>query len=119
MAVVLVAGPLADRVFGPLMAEDGSTLSTATRWPASITWLPSASTKVDLPTPGTPEIPSRIELPAWGGKMILAMLVMGFFVALFVAWVYELTPEGIKRESEVDPMRMRPHPYEFTLYYDI
>ena len=24
-----------------------------------------------------------------------------------------------KRESEVDPMRMRPHPYEFTLYYDI
>lgn len=43
-----------------------------------------------------------LELPAWGGKMILAMLVMGFFVALFVAWVYELTPEGIKRESEVD-----------------
>jgi LAO/AO transport system kinase len=28
--------------------------------------LPSASTKVDLPTPGTPEIPSRIELPACG-----------------------------------------------------
>ena len=24
-----------------------------------------------------------------------------------------------KREAEVDPMRMRPHPYEFTLYYDI
>jgi glutamine synthetase len=24
-----------------------------------------------------------------------------------------------KRETEVDPMRMRPHPYEFTLYYDI
>jgi glutamine synthetase len=23
-----------------------------------------------------------------------------------------------KRETEVDPMRMRPHPYEFTLYYD-
>ena len=23
-----------------------------------------------------------------------------------------------KREVEVDPMRMRPHPYEFTLYYD-
>ena len=24
-----------------------------------------------------------------------------------------------KREAEVDPMQMRPHPYEFTLYYDI
>ena len=23
-----------------------------------------------------------------------------------------------KRETEVDPTRMRPHPYEFTLYYD-
>ena len=25
---------------------------------------------------------------------------------------------GWKREKEVDPMRLRPHPYEFSLYYD-
>ena len=24
-----------------------------------------------------------------------------------------------KREKEVDPMRLRPHPYEFFLYYDV
>jgi glutamine synthetase len=24
-----------------------------------------------------------------------------------------------KRESEIDPMRLRPHPYEFYMYYDI
>ena len=24
-----------------------------------------------------------------------------------------------KRENELDPMSLRPHPYEFTLYYDI
>jgi glutamine synthetase len=24
-----------------------------------------------------------------------------------------------KRQTELDPMRMRPHPYEFTLYYDV
>ncbi len=24
-----------------------------------------------------------------------------------------------KREMEVDPMRMRPHPHEFTMYYDV
>ena len=24
-----------------------------------------------------------------------------------------------KRASEVEPMRLRPHPYEFKLYYDI
>ena len=23
-----------------------------------------------------------------------------------------------KRENEVDPMRLRPHPYEFNMYYD-
>lgn len=43
-----------------------------------------------------------LELPAWGGKLILLVLVAGFFVALFVAWAFELTPQGIKRESEVD-----------------
>jgi len=43
-----------------------------------------------------------LELPAWGGKLILAMLVVGFFLALILAWAYELTPEGVKRESEVD-----------------
>jgi glutamine synthetase len=29
------------------------------------------------------------------------------------AWI------AYKRESEVDPIRLRPHPYEFMLYYDI
>jgi len=43
-----------------------------------------------------------LELPAWGGKMVLAMLIIGFFLALFFAWAFELTPEGFKRESEVD-----------------
>jgi len=43
-----------------------------------------------------------LDLPAWGGKLILVMLVVGFFIALIVAWAYELTPEGVKREQEVD-----------------
>ena len=43
-----------------------------------------------------------LELPSWGGKLILTILVIGFFVALIVAWAYELTPEGVKLESEVD-----------------
>jgi TolB-like protein len=43
-----------------------------------------------------------LELPEWGGKLILAMLIIGFFMALFFAWAFELTPEGIKREAEVD-----------------
>ena len=42
------------------------------------------------------------ELPSWGGKLILAILVVGFFLALVLAWAFELTPEGIKREKDVD-----------------
>jgi TolB-like protein/Flp pilus assembly protein TadD len=43
-----------------------------------------------------------LELPAWGGQLILLALVVGFIPALILAWAFELTPEGIKRESEVD-----------------
>lgn len=46
-----------------------------------------------------------LELPQWGGKLILAVLVVGFAMALIFAWAYELTPEGVKRESEVDRSR--------------
>ena len=41
-------------------------------------------------------------VPAWSLKLLLGLLVLGFPVALVFAWVYELTPEGIKREQEVD-----------------
>jgi TolB-like protein len=43
-----------------------------------------------------------LELPEWGGKLILLALVVGFIPALIIAWAFELTPEGVKRESEVD-----------------
>jgi TolB-like protein len=43
-----------------------------------------------------------LELPLWGGKLILLALVIGFFLVLILAWFYELTPEGVKRDYEVD-----------------
>jgi TolB-like protein len=43
-----------------------------------------------------------LELPPWGGKLILLMLVVGFPLALIFAWAFEMTPEGIKREKDVD-----------------
>jgi len=45
---------------------------------------------------------SALELPTWTGKLVLFLLALGFPVVLIFSWVYELTPEGIKRESEVD-----------------
>ena len=35
-------------------------------------------------------------------QTLLAVLAIGLPVALFFAWAFELTPEGVKREKEVD-----------------
>lgn len=48
--------------------EVGSTASTATRWPEPVSMVPSASMKVDLPTPGTPVMPTRTAFPACGSS---------------------------------------------------
>jgi len=44
----------------------GSMASTATLWPEEVRCLPSDSIKVLFPTPGTPVIPTRIDLPEYG-----------------------------------------------------
>jgi adenylate cyclase len=41
-------------------------------------------------------------VPPWGLKFLLGLLLLGFPLALVFAWVYELTPDGLKREHEVD-----------------
>ena len=45
------------------------------------------------------------EAPSWVIKTILLLLVLGFPIAIFFAWAFELTPEGLKREKEVDRSR--------------
>jgi TolB-like protein len=42
------------------------------------------------------------ELPNAYLKALIGAFAIGFIPALVLAWVYELTPEGLKRESEVD-----------------
>jgi len=39
--------------------------------------------------------------PGWVIKTVLVLLATGLPIALFFAWAYELTPEGLKRDSEV------------------
>ena len=56
---------LSPRMEPPLMTELGSTVSTATRWPAAMACSPNTSMKVDLPTPGTPVMPTLREPPVW------------------------------------------------------
>ena len=40
--------------------------------------------------------------PDWVMKTVLVLMATGLIFALFFAWAFEMTPEGLKRESEVD-----------------
>ena len=40
--------------------------------------------------------------PDWAMKSVLVLLATGFIFALFFSWVYEITPDGIKSQQEVD-----------------
>jgi hypothetical protein len=45
---------------------------------------------------------NNIEAPGWVFHVILLLLGIGFIVVLVFSWVFEMTPEGLKREHEVD-----------------
>src|SRR5438094_5783477 len=42
------------------------------------------------------------EIPNWAVRLIVLAIVIGFPIALVLAWAFELTPEGIKRTEDVD-----------------
>src|SRR5580692_3570320 len=46
-----------------------------------------------------------LDLPVWTGRTAVALVVLGFPVALLFAWIYEVTPTGIKPSTEVDPQQ--------------
>ena len=42
------------------------------------------------------------EIPNWAVRLVVLLLIIGFPIALILAWAFELTPEGIKRAEDVD-----------------
>jgi len=40
--------------------------------------------------------------PGWVMKMLITILLLGFPVALVMAWAYEMTPDGLRRESDAE-----------------
>ena len=42
-------------------------------------------------------------LPEWIPKFVIITLMVGFPIALVLAWAFEITPEGIKKESDIAP----------------
>ena len=57
-------------------------------------WLLIQAASIILPT---------FEAPGWTMKVLIAALVIGFPLAVTLAWAFEITPEGIKREKDVAP----------------
>jgi len=43
------------------------------------------------------------DVPGWALRALIIVLVLGFAPALIFAWVFELTPDGFKRDAEVKP----------------
>ena len=40
------------------------------------------------------------DIPHWTVRLVILLLVLGFPVAVIIAWAFELTPEGIKRTED-------------------
>ena len=49
------------------------------------------------------------EIPNWAVRLVVLLLILGFPVALILSWAFEITPEGIKRESEIGPNKSITH----------
>jgi TolB-like protein/Flp pilus assembly protein TadD len=61
---------------------------------AVVAWLLIQGASILFPT---------FEAPTWVMKVFVVVILFGFPVALVFSWAFEITPEGIKRESEVTP----------------
>src|SRR4030081_2032618 len=66
---------------------------------AVISWLLIQAASILLPT---------FEAPAWVMKAVVVFLALGFAVSVFVAWAFEMTPQGIKRTEDVSPNEVIP-----------
>src|SRR5881275_2049443 len=59
---------------------------------AVIAWLVIQAASILLPA---------FNAPQWAMQIVILILVVGFPIALTFSWAFEITPEGIVRESEV------------------
>jgi len=49
------------------------------------------------------------EIPNWAVRLVVLVLIAGFPVALVFSWAFEITPEGIVRETDVEPGKSITH----------
>src|SRR5213596_476709 len=47
------------------------------------------------------------EIPNWVVRLVVLVIIIGFPIALIIAWAFELTPEGVKRTETADVAQER------------
>ena len=52
---------------------------------------------------GIAQVLPVFDVPNWAMRLIVLLIVIGFPVAVVLAWVFEITPEGIKRRKRPTP----------------
>src|SRR5881227_145384 len=62
---------------------------------AVVAWLLLQAASILFPT---------FEAPPWTMKVFVAAIVLGFPIAVIIAWAFELTPEGLKRTESADEL---------------
>jgi hypothetical protein len=63
---------------------------------AVISWLLIQAASIFFPA---------FDAPPWMMKIFIVVIIFGFPVALIFSWAFEITPEGIKLESEIEPSK--------------
>ena len=61
------------------------------------------------------------EIPNWAVRLVVLAIVIGFPIALVIAWAFELTPEGLKRTEDVDlavQARRKPYAWIYIVVID-
>src|SRR5437867_9117501 len=56
------------------------------------------------------------EIPNWAVRLVVLLLVIGFPIALVIAWAFELTPEGLKRTEFADELPTKSAPSRAWIY---
>jgi len=41
------------------------------------------------------------DVPSWGMRLLVAILILGFPMVLIFSWIFELTPDGLRREADI------------------
>jgi len=65
---------------------------------------------------GLAQVLPVFSIPNWVIQLLVVLIILGLPVALGLAWAFELTPEGLRRTEEVDPVAAAAHKKRAWIY---